>query len=308
MKKKAGWLVLTIIAVVAGSLLAFANSITEEPIARQNMERAHGALMELFPEADDFVEIPLTDGDELLSAYTAQKAGQPVGYAVTVAAHGYAGPIEVITGANTDISLRGIRTGGSDFKETEGLGSRVKEPAFTNQFAGKTPPLLLGKEIEGISGATVSSSAVVAGVNQASEWLRGRLNGGAGSPARSAAPGATAPAPSAAPEATRTGAAAVAAGRTANASVIGYAGPVLVRLTLDEQNRVSALEIGGERMLETVGLGARVAEEAFTGQFIGMTPPIRENDVELIAGATISSRAAIEAINKAAAFLTEAGE
>ena len=34
----------------------------------------------------------------------------------------------------------------------------------------------------------------------------------------------------------------------------------------------------------------------------------QENDVELIAGATISSRAAIEAINKAAAFLSEAAE
>lgn len=294
MKKKAGWLVLTMIAVVAGSMLAFANQITEGPIERRNMEQAHGALMELFPEAESFAEMQLTEGDELLSAYTVEAGGQPLGYAVTVAAHGYAGPIEVISGLNADLSLRGIRTGGSGFKETEGLGSRVKEPAFTDQFAGKTPPLALGKEIEGISGATVSSGAVVAGVNQAADWLQGRMGGGQGGAVPSAT--AAAPAPSAAP---------TAEGRTANASVIGYAGPVLVRLTLDENNAVAALRIGEERMLETVGLGARVAEESFAQQFVGLMPPIDEGDIELIAGATISSRAALEAVNQAAAFLMQ---
>lgn len=288
MKKKAGWLVLTVIAVVAGTLLAFTNRITEGPISRQNMERAQGALAELFPEAEAYEEIDLGDGDELRSAYTAMKGGQAVGYAVTVTSQGYGGPIEVITGMETNLALRGIRVGGSDFKETEGLGSRVKEAAFTDQFAGKTAPLSLGKEIDGISGATVSSSAVVEGVNQAAEWVQGRFGGGV----QQGTAATDAPAPE-------------QAMRTANASVIGYAGPVLVRLWLDEHNSIHDLRIGEERMLETPGLGARVAEEGFARQFIGLVPPVQEGDVELIAGATISSRAAIEAVNQAAAFLLE---
>ena len=73
-KKWAGWLALTVIAGVAAIALALTNQVTEEPIRQQNMERAHGALMELFPEADDFTAIPLADGHELESAYTAQKA------------------------------------------------------------------------------------------------------------------------------------------------------------------------------------------------------------------------------------------
>lgn len=292
MKKKAGWLVLTIIAIVAGSLLAFTNRITEEPIRQQNLARTNGALTELFPEADGFDEITLTEGDELLSAYTAAKAGQAVGYAATIASQGYAGPVEVVVGLDTGFALRGIRVGGSDFKETEGLGSRAKEPAFTDQFRGKTPPLRLGQEIDGISGATVTSSAVVEGVNQAADWVRSRFGAG-----ETAAP--QQPAPSASP---------MAEGRTANASVIGYAGPVLVRLTLDEENRIAALTIGGERMQETPGLGARVAEEDFARQFIGLAPPVEETQIELIAGATISSRAAVEAVNEAAAFLMDEDE
>ncbi len=292
MKKKTGWLVLTVIAVVAGTLLAFVNQVTAGPISQQNMERAQGALAELFPEADAFEEVTLASGDELQSAYTAMKSGQAVGYAVTVSSQGYGGPIEVITGLEPGFALRGIRVGGSDFKETEGLGSRVKEAAFTDQFAGKTPPLALGRDIDGVSGATVSSSAVVEGVNEAAKWTEGHFGGGGSNAAASAAPQP----------------AAEENLRTANASVIGYAGPVLVRLSLTEQNTIASLRIGEERMQETQGLGARVAEEQFAQQFIGLTPPVQEGDIELIAGATISSRAALEAVNQAAAFLMEAAE
>lgn len=97
-----------------------------------------------------------------------------------------------------------------------------------------------------------------------------------------------------------------ASGRTANASVIGYAGPVLVRLTLDEQGSIEALDIGGARFQETEGLGSKVRDETFIQPFIGKTPPLTlGEDVDAIAGATRSSTAAVEAINAAHAFLTE---
>ncbi len=292
-RKWAGWLVLTVIAAAAAVALALTNRVTEAPIRQQNMERTHGALMELFPEADDFAALTLESSDELLSAYTVSSAGQTVGYAATIASQGYAGPVEVIVGLENDFSLRGIRVGGSDFKETEGLGSKAKEPAFTDQFRGKKPPLTLSQDVEGISGATITSSAVVEGVNQAAETLQARMGGQGASgvaPTESTAPAATEP---------------TQMSRTANASVIGYAGPVLVRLTLDEAGAISALDIGGARMAETPGVGARVAEESFAAQFVGKTPPFNEDEVELISGATISSKAAVEAIHQAAKFLTE---
>ncbi len=287
-----GWLVLTVIAAVAAAALAAVNMLTEEPIRQQNMEKAYGALTTMFPEADDFEE--MTFGDELESAYTVKSGGQTIGWAATIASQGYAGPVEVIVGMNPDQSLRGISVGGSGFRETEGLGSKTKEPAFTDQFQGKRPPLTLGQDIEGVSGATITSSAVVEGTNRASEILRGQMGGGTESLSPAVQPTA-APQVIGSPD----------TGRTANASVIGYGGPVLVRLTLDDQGAIAALEIGGVRMQETAGLGARVTEDGFTAQFIGKTPPLSETDVELIAGATVSSRAALEAVNQAAAFITE---
>ena len=95
-------------------------------------------------------------------------------------------------------------------------------------------------------------------------------------------------------------------GRTANASVIGYAGPVLVRLTLDDAGAIESLNIGGARFKETEGLGGKVRDEAFVKTLIGKTPPLTQGeDVDGISGATLSSTAAVEAINAAHAFLTE---
>lgn len=95
-------------------------------------------------------------------------------------------------------------------------------------------------------------------------------------------------------------------GMTANASAIGYGGPVLVRLTLDGQGKITAIDVGGARFAETEGVGSRVKDEAFTGQFIGLTPPLTLNEqVDAVAGATVSSRAVVDAVNEAAAFLTQ---
>ena len=108
------------------------------------------------------------------------------------------------------------------------------------------------------------------------------------------------------PEATQPTASPAAAGRTANASAIGYAGPVLVRLTLEDSGAISAIDVGGARFLETVGVGSGVREEAFTSQFIGKTPPLTLNqDVDAVSGATLSSQAVVDAVNEAFAFLEE---
>ena len=61
--------------------------------------------------------------------------------------------------------------GGARFSETEGLGSRVKDEAFTQQFIGQTPPLALGEDVDAVSGATVSSRAAVDAVNEAAAFL-----------------------------------------------------------------------------------------------------------------------------------------
>ena len=93
---------------------------------------------------------------------------------------------------------------------------------------------------------------------------------------------------------------------TANASVMGYGGPVLVRLTVDAQGRITALDVGGARFNETEGVGSRVKDESFLQPFLGLKPPLTlGREIDAISGATISSTAVVDAVNEAAAFLSQ---
>ena len=51
-------------------------------------------------------------------------------------------------------------------QETPGLGQRCGERAFLDQFVGKSGPFILGENIDAVSGATVTSKAVVEAVNR----------------------------------------------------------------------------------------------------------------------------------------------
>lgn len=56
-----------------------------------------------------------------------------------------------------------------EFDETEGIGSKVKEQKFVNQFIGETGPFEIGKNVDAVTGATWSSKGVVFAVNAALE-------------------------------------------------------------------------------------------------------------------------------------------
>lgn len=245
--------------------------------ADETLKQHESVLRGLYPQASAFERME-SSADSFV--YLASQGGAPLGYAIGETVQGYAGTIEVISAYGQDGTLNAVHIGGNGFSETEGLGARAKEPAFTEQFSQKKPPLVLGEDIDGIAGATVTSQAVVDAVNRAFE----RLPEAEGSTANSDGS---------------------SAGRTANASVMGYGGPVLVRLTLDENGLIAELDVGGARFAETDGVGSRVKEDSFIGAFIGKKPPLEPSkDVDTLAGATISSCAVIEAVNEAAAFLS----
>lgn len=280
-RKWTGWLLLSVMVLIAGVALVATTLASSEETPPQTadltLQEHESVLKELFPNASAFERV---DSDGLGFVYAARQGSQTLGYAVEQNVSGYAGPIELTVGFRADHVLSGLHVGGADFKETEGLGAKAKEPAFTDQFTNRAFPLELGEDIDAISGATVTSQAVVDGVNLAAQRLY-------------ATPGLMAEDTPASPE------------RTANASVIGYGGPVLVRLTLNEQGAISALDIGGARFSETEGVGSRIREESFAQSFIGKTPPVKLNgEIDAISGATRSSQAAVDAVNAAADFLS----
>lgn len=161
---------LLIIAAVAGLALGLTNAVTAEPIAANAAVQAAEARQSVFPGAAEFTEAAVIDGvDEAYAALDA--SGAVLGYTVQVTVNGYGGPIEVIVGMGNDGVVTGINVGGANFSETAGLGARTKEAAFTEQFRGVTPPVVLGDDVDAVTAATISSTAVVKAVNTACDYL-----------------------------------------------------------------------------------------------------------------------------------------
>ncbi|MBQ3485936.1 MAG: FMN-binding protein, partial [Clostridia bacterium] len=171
--------------------------------------------------------------------------------------------------------------------QTPGFGTRaMEEPEFAKQFEGQSAPFELGKNIDGLSGATITSQAVVEAVNAA-----------CAAPANpDAVPfdlGGKEEEPS-----VETSAKPVPAGaRTAAAP--GFVGEdVRVTLTLDESGAIATLDIDvSDQVPPACDL---VLADSFVNQFIGKTGPfVKGENVDIVSGATFTSDGVINAVNAA---------
>ena len=283
MKRVPAFVILTIFTIISAILLTVTDGITRGPIERAAMSEAAAAYLAVLPGAETFEPLQGVEGG--VAVYTGMSGGQVVGSVAVATAQGFAGPIEVTLGINPEGSITGLKIGGKDFAETAGLGTKVQEPAFTDQFVGASFPVALGDTVDGVSGATISSRAAVEAVNLAGVALIGdaaTLEFAHAEP--TVEPEAQVPAQT---------------GDTATASVQGSQGPVEVTITVDADGTITGMTVGGEQFVETPGLGDKVKEEAFTSQFIGKKLPIAITDIDAVTGATVSTQAVVDAANAA---------
>lgn len=171
--------VLSLTAILSGGVLAGFYSYLE-PIIETNQKKAdlESGFKGIFPQAADFKEIsPATSAEADDAIYQAISSdGQVLGVAFKTTGKGFEGPIKMALGLSPDYSkLVGVRV--LQMSETPGLGSRIQEPGFTDQFNNKplTDSFQLGQDVDGITGATMSSRAVVTiirdGIQQATQRL-----------------------------------------------------------------------------------------------------------------------------------------
>ena len=174
---------LTAICLVVAALLGGVNAITADKIAAINQANTEASLQAVATGADEFAPLELTDamlaaasanGGKLTEAYAVKAAGETIGSAFKVVASGSQGNIEMIVGVDADNAVTGVSIVSN--KETAGIGSKVMNndplPSGTgvlDQFIGMSGAgtLTVGKNVDAISGATVSSKGVTKGVNAA---------------------------------------------------------------------------------------------------------------------------------------------
>ena len=90
------------------------------------------------------------------------------------------------------------------------------------------------------------------------------------------------------------------------ASSKGYGGPVTVEVAFEVPNGIIAsLSIGSDKFAESEGYGAKALEPEFIDQFIGLRAPVAMEEIDAISGATTTTEAVVNAINKAYSKLEE---
>ncbi|MBR5597686.1 MAG: RnfABCDGE type electron transport complex subunit G [Lachnospiraceae bacterium] len=187
--------ILFVITLISGLLLGVVYYVTKEPIALQQAKRKNEACKEVFQDASSFEALELS---VLKTPVESEKAtvtindvseavaedGTVLGYVLDITTHeGYNGDIQFMVGIRMDGTINGISL--LSIAETPGLGMKAEEvlkPQFTaknvSQFVYTKTGSIAPEQIDAISGATITTNAMVNGVNYGITFFKSELGGG----------------------------------------------------------------------------------------------------------------------------------
>lgn len=184
--------VLFAITLISGLLLGVVYEVTKEPIAQQKALRKNKACKEVFQDASDFrtLELSVPEMGEKATATinvvseAVAENGAVLGYVLDITTHeGYNGDIQFTMGITLDGTVNGISL--LSISETPGLGMKAEEvlkPQFAGKNVGQFSYTKIGAstpdQIDAISGATLTTNALVNGVNAGLDFFKTELGGG----------------------------------------------------------------------------------------------------------------------------------
>lgn len=179
--------VLTVVTLLAAVSLGFVYQWTKAPIAEARLEKQMKAIDAVLgdysnnPMNDRFSVLPSGENDSLI-CFPAMKNNTLTGVAIkTFSAKGYSGYVWLMVGFLPNGSVNKIRV--LEHRETPGLGSKMSDQKFLQQFLGKDPETVSltvkkdGGTIDAISGATISSRAFCEAVLRAHDTFKQHRDG-----------------------------------------------------------------------------------------------------------------------------------
>ena len=178
-----------IIAIVIAALVLFGAAFGLQGVGQRNAQEEHLWLMKtLLPGSESFVLEPYAGEDaNIRSVHKAEN-----GYVIETVTQGYADEITMFVGVNLEGKVTGLVV--YDAHETLGLGSRaLNDHVFLSQFLNESGSFAVATagadafsgatgeaesagdslEVDGITGATVTSKAIVRCVNSAVSYVTG---------------------------------------------------------------------------------------------------------------------------------------
>lgn len=152
------------ICVVVALLLAGVNALTVDTIAENALKEQADAIRAIFPACEDYDEVN-TQTEGVTSAFLVRAGGKEIGFAAGVEPMGFGGKLSMIVGLDLSGKIVGVKI--VSHSETPGLGGRVNDEGYLSQYIGKSGELTIGENVDAITGSSISSKAVLAGVNSA---------------------------------------------------------------------------------------------------------------------------------------------
>ena len=164
---------LFLITAVVAAALAGVNSVTAPVIAQLNEQKTQQAIELVLPGGGEEIEAPAVSAAAPIGkVYRGEN-----GYAVEVLPSGFDNTITMMVGVDNEGNVLGISV--VKHSETAGLGAVAAAAtsageAFRGQFVGQSGSVAVAKDggqIDAITGATITSRAICAGVNAALECV-----------------------------------------------------------------------------------------------------------------------------------------
>ncbi len=162
-------LTLFLVTFLASASLGIVYELTKGPKATADNTKKNFAIKKVVPDFNnepnaEVYRIPTADGSDSLTCYPAKKDGKLIGTAIeSYTMTGFSGLIRVMVGLSPEGNI--INTSVLLQKETPGLGTKITQSFFKDQFNGKNPGTFRlsvkkdGGEVDAITASTISSRA-----------------------------------------------------------------------------------------------------------------------------------------------------
>jgi electron transport complex protein RnfG len=177
-------MVLTLFLVTLGAsgALGYVYELTKDAIAEAEAAKKNLAIKRVLPEFnnnpnEDFFKVPAETAGDTLYFYVGKMDDDTVGYAVeSYSKNAFSGMLRLLAGFTPDGIINSVAV--IEHKETPGLGTKMTESPFKDQFLGKDPSKYNmkvtkdGGEVDAITASTITSRAYCEAVQRAYDALK----------------------------------------------------------------------------------------------------------------------------------------
>ena len=304
--------VLVVICLLSSAALALANHVTAPIIAEQQKAAANAAYLAVLPQADNFEEVT---GFASTGVSNALKAQNGAGWVIKAAAKGFGGDVPVVVGFDGEGTIVAVQF--MENSETAGFGQKLCDGsdegvAFSEQFKGLSGQQEVGGTVDAISGATVSSKAAVAAINNAvncfNELALGQDAVVEEAPVQMTVEQAVEMVAGGPAQAIETPEGLEGAYRNGDITVLvaggtgytqgGYGDPAPLSVVVGFGADGAITSVWVDASKQTAGIGDVANSEDFVAQFAGINGAEGLSGVDTIAGATESTLGAKKAVRK----------